>query len=94
MNNEPLRLLAFVRPELDQGPILAAEGDWANMLREVGSWDIGDYSMRMPDRPGLHIFEGWTKLMPDDPSDMQWEGEWRQLTHWEMCRLRFGMVPW
>ena len=90
---EPLRLVAFVRPELDQGPILAAEGHFSVLLREIGSWDICDLDMMMPNRMGLLVFEGWAERSPTDDTDIRWVGAWREMTHWELCRLRFGMTP-
>ena len=90
---EPLRLLAFVRPELDQGPVLYAEGEWSVLLREHGSWDIGDVNMPMPARMGLMVFEGWHETSPTDLTDFSFVGAWREMTHWELCRARFGLTP-
>jgi hypothetical protein len=90
---EPLRLLAFVRPELDQGPVLYAEGEWSVLLRGRGSWDIGDMNMPMPPRMGLMVFEGWHETSPTDPTELSFVGAWREMTHWELCRARFGMTP-
>jgi hypothetical protein len=90
---EPLRLLAFVRPELDQGPVLYAEGAWSVFLRELGSWDIGDMNMPMPPHGGLMVFEGWHETVTTDPTEVSFVGAWREMTHWELCRARFGMTP-
>jgi hypothetical protein len=91
---EPLRLLAFVRPELHAGPVLYAEGEWSVLLRQLGSsWDIGDLNMPMPPHGGLMVFEGWHETSPTDPTEVSFVGDWREMTHWELCRTRFGMTP-
>jgi hypothetical protein len=90
---EPLRLLAFVRPELHEGPVLYAEGAWSVLLRERGSWDIGDLNMPMPPHGGLMVFEGWHETSSPDPTEVSFVGDWREMTHWELCRTRFGMTP-
>ena len=41
------RMLAFVRPEGDQGPILVADGAYAGEIR-AGGWDISDHDMPVP----------------------------------------------
>jgi hypothetical protein len=89
----PSTLVAFVRPELDAGPILTADGEFLDELRSgCGGWDIGDYNMTMPTRPGLQIYEGWREVTAGPDEDVHLVGDWRQLTHWEMCRMRFGLT--
>ena len=90
----PSALLAFVRPERGRGPILLATGEFLTEVRDgCASWDIGDYDMPMPDRPGLLVFEGWIEVNAGPDPDVSFRGSWRQLTHWEMCRVRFGLSP-
>lgn len=90
--SEPSQALAFVRPELDQGPILAVTGAFFDEVHAAG-WDISDHNIATPTTPGLQIFEGWVDVGPGDDPDVRWEGGWRPLSHWELCRLRFGMTP-
>lgn len=89
----PSRLLAFVRPELDCGPILAADGEFIEECRAIGAWDISDNNMTTPTAWGLQVYEGWLERAAGDDGDVTFVGAWRQLTHWEMCRVRFGMSP-
>lgn len=95
--NTPIRLLAFVRPEGDNGPILAWDGSpgFGEDLAMAG-WDIADHEMPATDGVlyGLLIFEGWTEWSSQPEPDMRLAGEWRRLTHWETCRVRNGLLPW
>lgn len=88
----PGKLLAFVRPEIDSGPILCATVPFLEEIWQSG-WDISDHDMPMSDASGLQIFEGWIELSGDPEPDPRFVGQWRQLTHWEMCRVRHGMMP-
>lgn len=89
----PGRLIAFARASLDQGPILLAEEPFDEEIRQAG-WDISDHELPKPPESGLWLFEGWIEVGPDIDPDIFFVGDWRRLTHWEMCRLRSGMVPW
>jgi hypothetical protein len=88
----PSSLVAFVRPELDLGPILSADGEFLEEVREAGSWDIGDHNMPLPTEMGLQVFEGWREVSPGPDPDISFVGSWRRLTHWEICRMRFGLT--
>lgn len=46
----------------------------------------------MPDEYGLLILEGW--MEPSSEGRPRFAGTWRRLTHWEMCRMRHGWIPW
>ena len=87
------RLLVFVRPELDNGPILIHSGCFSEEVWERG-WDISDHEMPCATRMGLYIFEGFISYSPGPEPDIYFSGEYRDLTHWEMCRLRIGLIPW
>ena len=90
----PSRLLAFVRPEGDNGPVLAADGDFHKEVFE-GGWDIENYNMPMSlPLYGLLIFEGFIEVGTEPEPDVSLSGEWRQLSHWEICRVRHGWLPW
>lgn len=91
MSLEPSSLVAFVRPELDSGPILTADGEFLEEVR-VSGWDISDHNMPLPTTMGLQIFEGWVEVGHEPDPDVSIVGSWRQLTHWEMCRMRFGLT--
>ena len=89
------RMLAFVRPEGDQGPILVADGAYAGEIR-AGGWDISDHDMPVPTSAlrGLLVFEGLVESTRGPDPDVSLVGEWRHLTHWEMCRVVAGFSPW
>lgn len=87
----PSRLLAFVRPELDSGPILEVDGEGFAAEIDPGGWDISDHNMLMPDHAGLQVYEGWVECGPGPDPDCSLVGRWRVLSHWEMSRIRFGM---
>jgi hypothetical protein len=87
-------LLAFVGHGLDTGPILSATGEFQRELERHGAQDIGDHNMPMPNAMGLLLFEGWIEIGPGDDPEVNWTGEWRRLTHWEMVRVRCGKSPW
>ena len=91
--NEPCRLLAFVRPEGDNGPILAAGEGFFEAVHSAG-WDISDHNMPCTDGVmyGLLLFEGWQANPEDDEPCLV--GEWRRLTFWELSRVRHGLLPW
>jgi len=63
---------------------------------EMAGYDIEDHCFPPPDPPmsGLLIFEGWVQVGPGLEPDITIDGLWRPLTHWEMCRVRFGRTPW
>ncbi len=90
---EIARALCFVAPTGDEGPILFAEGGLAEEISMAGS-DISDHEMPCPDGiRGLLIFEGWMEYTAGPDPDLCFVGEWRRLTHWEMCRVRHGLSP-
>jgi len=89
----PSRLVAFARAALDEGPVLFATGDFAAEMAMAGA-DICDHNLPAPNGPGLWLFEGWLEYGPDPEPDIYLAGEWRRLSHWEMCRVRHGMAPW
>ena len=53
--------------------------------------DTSDHNMPCADIPGLQIFEGFTDVIEEEVS---LSGSYRLLTHYEMCRLRMGLIPW
>lgn len=78
-------------PRCAEGEILEHDGDsFSAELEAVGSTNIGDHSLPKPPRAGLLAFEGWVELGPGQDPDPWFVGEWRELTHWEMCQLRCG----
>jgi hypothetical protein len=87
----PCSLVAFVRPELDSGPILTADGQFREEASASG-WDISDHNITTPTEMGLQIFEGWLEVGHGPDPDVSLVGSWRRLDHWEMCRMRFGMT--
>jgi hypothetical protein len=87
---KPGRLIAFVRPEMDHGPILSVDGAFFDEVHDRG-WDISDHDMPSGDQWGLLVFEGWVEHTSGPDPDVVLVGEWRPLTHWEMCRLRCRM---
>lgn len=93
----PSRALVFVKDGFPDkgGAILLSTGAFEVEVADGGP-DITDHNLPMPPHKhvGLLIFEGWVEYGPADDDDPQWLGEWRRLTHWEMSRTRFGMVPW
>lgn len=86
----PGRLLAFVKEDLDEGPILLCSGAFIEEIRECG-YNIADHNMPAPNCHGLLVFEGFIEHTRGPDPDVMWLGEWRQLTHWELCRLRYGL---
>jgi len=90
---EPSMLLAYLHSQRDEGPILAATGEFAEEVRNSG-WDTSDHEMPCGDVAGLQVFEGWIEVGPGPDPDIAFVGSWRQLTHWEMCRVRYGLPPW
>ncbi len=89
------RMLAFVRPEGDQGPILIAAGAYAQEVRAAG-WDISDHNMPASAGRlyGLLVFEGFVEHTAGPDPDVYLAGNWRRLTHWELCRVGAGLTPW
>ena len=78
-----------------EGPILWAEGEFLKELTDgCGGWEIGDHELPDPPGAGLFAFEGWIEVGHCEDSDVEWKGDWRRLTHWEMCRMRFGKPAW
>jgi|GEM_PF-3411667 len=92
MDNDfvPGRMLAFVEPELDRGSILDPGPVFREEIENSGS-DISDHDIPKALRGGLLIFEGWMEFTSGPDPDCYFAGEWRPLTHWEMCRLRAGL---
>jgi len=86
------RLLAFVRPELDNGPILIHDGILSEEVWAKG-WNIKQHNLPCADFMGLQIFEGFVTTSNSE-SEKVISGAWRRLTHWEMCRIRIGLLPW
>ena len=91
---KPGTILAFVRPEGDNGPILSADGSFLEEVHSSG-WDISDHDMpKSTDTCGQHgllVLEGWVERTGGPDPDTYMVGEWRRLTHYEMCRVRHGM---
>lgn len=92
--NGPSRLMAYVHACGDEGPILSAVGAFVDELKNAG-YDVSDHDMPKPDvgHVGLLVFEGWVDVGPGDDPDVSLVGSWRRLTHWEMCRVTFGLSP-
>jgi len=89
------RAVAFVRGEaLDEGPILQWHGPELDNELSHGGRDIADHNFPPPPRGGLVIFEGWLEVSHGPDPDVMFVGEWRELTHWEICRMRHAMTPW
>ena len=93
MEKEVGRMLIFVRPELDNGPILIHDGCFSEQVLK-GGWDISRHEMPCADIPGLQIFEGFVSYDSGEDRNIYLSGMYRQLTHYEMCRLRMGLIPW
>jgi len=85
----PDRLLAFVQPPGDRGPICETGPVFRQEVDDTGS-DISDHNIPSPPREGLLVFEGWMEHTGGPDLDLYFQGTWRPLTHWEMCRLRAG----
>ncbi len=88
----PSEALVFVNDDLKSGPILIANPQFRLEVTSSGC-DISEHSIPEPKEPGLQIFEGWVEVGSGDDPDVYWVGDWRRLTHWEMCRVRHGMPP-
>lgn len=87
------RLAAYVRAGDDDAPILGAEGVlWIEV--ETGGDNIADHEMPLPSFSGLAVFEGWVVVESGEDGDVRLEGRWRPMSHWEVCRLRVGLMPW
>lgn len=95
-DTQPVRLLAFVREPGDEGSILLWSGSMEfKETVDMAGYDISDHNMPVPNRKhGLLIFEGWIRWDPGPEPDSHLDGEWRQLTFWEISRVRFGLPPW
>lgn len=72
------------------GPILEASGGFREEISNSGS-DLEEHDVPKPPRSGLLLFEGWVEILGSEDPDVSWVGEWRELTHWEMCRVRCGV---
>lgn len=94
MNSKLGQLLAWVGKDLDNGPILAASGSFDVEVESGGGHDIADHDMPCAPSAGLLLFEGWISVGATPDPDVFFEGQWRSLTHWEMCRLMVGELPW
>lgn len=103
----PSSMLVFVRSSKEtggqpikagpKGPILWADGDFLKELQEgCGDWDISDRNVPAPEngQRGLLMFVGWIEVSVGDDPDVHWEGWWRQLSMWELAKLRFGEEPY
>ena len=93
---QPTRLLAFIKPTGDEGPILEWRGGdvVAEEFAQAGH-DTADHSFPVPDgrMRGLLIFEGWLEWTSGPEPDSMFVGEWRMLSMWELSRVRFGLSP-
>ena len=88
------QILAFVRATGDEGPILAVMPN-TGVADEVGqAGDICDHEFAVPDARGLLLWSGWVEVGIGPDPDVIMVGEWRRLTHWELCRVRYGLAPW
>lgn len=86
------RMLVFVRGK-DEGPILDVSGeDFTEEIAQSGS-DICNHDIEKPPRQGLLVFEGWVEVSGGEDPDVLFVGGWRELTHWEMCKVRCGETP-
>lgn len=97
-NFEPGRMVVFLRewhPENGpSGPVLYAENPFKLEVGQTGD-DVGDLFFEGNTLlRGLLIFEGWIEVGPGEDPDVTCVGEWRKLTHWEMCKVREGRAPW
>jgi len=88
----PGRFVAFVRDTGDYGPVLYASGSFVEEFR-MGGYDVESLDMPVPSERGLLLFEGWVEIGPGPDPDVVAVGEWRRLTHWEICRIRHGVSP-
>ena len=43
---------------------------------------------------GLQIFEGFISYTSGPDPDILFSGSYRDLTHWEMLRVRARLLPW
>lgn len=89
----PLRLVACIRDTTSKSPILFAEGEWVELLERLEVNDVEDLNIPKPTYTGIHVFEGWHTVAPHDFTDVAFEGNWRLIDHWEMCRIRYGNNP-
>lgn len=87
------RLLVYVHHDGYTGPILEASGVFVEDVLNFGR-DISDHDMPNANNEGLLIFEGFIEHTAGPDPDLFFCGEWRNLTHWEMCRVRVGLSPW
>ena len=101
----PSAFLAFVRSSKEtgdsrikigaEGHILWATGEFLRELNEHGSWQIADHEIEPPGNlVGLLVYEGFIEVGYGEDPDVEWRGSWRQLSHWELLRVRFGKPPW
>jgi hypothetical protein len=75
----PGQMVVSVRPEMDNGPILYT-------VRFHIS-DLAGPTLPLPQSYGLLVFEGSIEYSPGPDPNVRLSGKWRQLTHWEICRL-------
>ena len=87
------RLFVFVRPELNNGPILAHDGIFSEEVIQRG-WDISDHEMPCATWIGLQIFEGFISYTSGPDPDILFSGDYRDLTYWEMLRVRVKLLSW
>lgn len=87
------RLVALVKAQVGQGLIIMADGAFVEEVVNSGHF-IEDHDMAVPQFSGLGIYEGFVHVTDGQDPDVVLEGEWRRLTHFEMCRLAFGRTPW
>jgi len=93
-------LLVFVRDrDVDgkprrEGLILGSSGGFAVEIKEIGSDYLSDYETPTPTARGLLVLEGWVHVCHGPEPEVEFVGEWRMATHWELIRLREGIYPW
>ena len=88
------QLVAYIDERRDRGPILAASGAFSEEATQ-GGHDIADHNIPTPEFAGLAVFEGWLWVQGDPGEvDVRFDGSWRPLTHWELCRFAKGISPW
>lgn len=101
----PSAMVAFVRAGKEfgeatikisaEGPILWASGEFLKELEEGGGgWDIGDHEVPDPPGAGLFILEGFIEVGVGEDPDVNFEGQWRRLSHWEILLMRYGNPIW
>lgn len=93
----PGRMLAFVRNtgvNLLEGWVLYWEPPFEGEVSDSRYLEDHDFPQTPEHGEGLFLFEGYVHVTPGPEPDVEFEGAWRRLTHWEMLQVQAGFPPW